>query len=182
LITIKAFNPKEDMYSLGILRFEDSLTYTLSPGILEKQIDGIFDVDGILSYDPIKEEVAYVYYYRNGFSLMDNRLNLKKRGHTIDTIGQAQLKIDTIQTDTRNERKLVSSLMVNPSSFTSDGLLYVRSKIKGRFEPPKTWEQTETIDVYELNTGNYRTSFYIYKETRDPVRRFFVIGKYFYAF
>lgn len=182
LMTIKAYNPKEDMYSLGTLKIEDSLPYTLNIGILEKQVDGVFDVDGTLSYDPIKEEVTYVYYYRNGFSIMDNRLNLKKRGHTIDTIGQAQLKIDTIQTDTRNERKLISSLMVNPSSFTSDGLLYVRSKIKGRFEPPKTWEQTETIDVYELNTGDYKTSFYIYKESKEPIRRFFVIGNFFYGF
>lgn len=181
-ISIKSYNSQMDMNSLGTLRIEDSLPYTLNTGILEKQVDGIFDVDGTLSYDPNDEELVYVYYYRNGFSVMDNRLNIKRRGHTIDTIGMAQLKIDTIQTDTRNQRKLISSLMVNPSSFISDGLLYVRSKIKGRYEPPKTWEQTETIDVYELSTGNYKTSFYIYKESKEPIRRFFVIGKFFYGF
>jgi len=182
LMAIKAYNPKEDMYSLGAMQIKDSLPYQLSPGILEKQVDGIFDVDGSLSYDTGTKELVYTYYYRNGFTVTDKRLNLKRRGHTIDTIGKAQLKIDTVKTSTRNERKLISSLMVNPSSFASNGLLYVRSKIKGRYEPNKTWEQTETIDVYELSAGNYRTSFYIYKESREPVRRFFVIGNSFYGF
>ncbi|MCX2680640.1 hypothetical protein OOZ15_11865 [Galbibacter sp. EGI 63066] len=181
-LAIKAYNSNEDAYSLGAMQIKDSLPYTLSPGILEKQVDGIFDVDGTLSYDTDTKELVYVYYYRNGFTVTDKRLNLKRRGHTIDTIGQAQLKIDTVQTNSRNQRKLISSLMVNPSSFANNGLLYVRSKIKGRYEPPKTWEQTETIDVYELSTGNYRTSFYIYKESGALVRRFFVIGDHFYGF
>ncbi|MEJ4088627.1 DoxX family protein [Galbibacter orientalis] len=181
-IAIKTYNPFKKMYSLGILQVKDSLPYRLSPEILEKQIDGIFDVDGTLSFDSSTNQLVYVYYYRNSYAIANNHINLKQRGSTIDTITKAQLKIDTVQTDERNERKLISSLMVNPSAFASDGLLYIRSKIKGRFESYTTWEQTETIDVYELSSTNYKSSFYVYKESGESVRRFFIIGKSFYGF
>jgi hypothetical protein len=177
-MAFRAFVPGTFMQTLGYLSLADSMPYILRPGLLEKQLDGNFDVDGILSYDRNSKQVVYTYYYRNAYLIADSLLNPEAAGNTIDTIAHAQLVIDS----SRHQRTLVSSLMVNASAFATDGLLYVRSKIKGRYQPEKTWKQTGTIDVYDLRTGNYRTSFYVYHTSGEPVRQFFVIGKSFYGF
>ncbi|MBN1183696.1 MAG: tellurium resistance protein TerC [Bacteroidales bacterium] len=177
-MAFRAFLPGTFRQALGYLQLADSLPYTLQPDLLEKQLDGNFDVDGILCYDSHSKQVVYTYYYHNAYLITDSVLNWLAAGNTIDTITRAQLVIDS----SRLQRALVSSLMVNASAFATDGLLYVRSKIKGRYQPEKTWKQTGTIDVYDLSTGNYRTSFYVYHASGEPVRQFFVIGKSFYGF
>ncbi len=179
-IAFRAFMPGKKEQVLGCLSLADSLPYTLTPGLLEKQVDGDFGVDGTLSYDRGKEQVVYTYYYRNSYLVANSLLELKARRNTIDTVTQVRLVIDTLAN--RYQRKLISALMVNASAFATDGMLYVRSKIKGRYQPEKTWKQTGTIDVYDLSTGNYRTSFYVYKTSGKPVRQFFIIGKNFYGF
>lgn len=177
-MAFRAFLPGTFRQTLGYLNLTDSLPYMLQPGLLEKQLDGNFDVDGILNYDGQSGQAVYIYYYRNAYVVTDSLLNRPTRRNTIDTITRAQLVIDSSD----HERALVSSLMVNAAAFAADGMLYVRSKIKGRYQPEKTWKHTGTIDVYDLTSGHYRASFYVYEEASKPVRQFFVVGNKFYGF
>ena len=57
---------------------DTSTSVSLKHGILEKQIDGVFDVDGILTYSTEPNLLSYVYYYRNEYIIMDSDLTVLK--------------------------------------------------------------------------------------------------------
>ncbi|MHA7943585.1 MauE/DoxX family redox-associated membrane protein [Formosa sp. 3Alg 14/1] len=181
-LVFKAYNSKVGSYNLGKMKIKDSLPFKFYPNLLRKQVDGIFDVDGNLQLDTNSDQLVYVYFYRNNYLVLDSALELKQKFSTIDTIRTAQLQIDTIHNGFRIQRKLISALMVNPTAFVDNNLLYVKSPIKGRFEPDKTWKQTETIDVYNINNGHYKTSFYIYYESGDVLKSFFILKNSFFGF
>jgi hypothetical protein len=65
---------------------------SLAPGLLQKQIDGVFCTDGMLRYNETLHRLIYTYFYRNEYVVYDTNLNLDYRGHTIDTISRAQIK------------------------------------------------------------------------------------------
>ncbi len=56
-----------------------------SKDLLQKQVDGIFCTDGMMSYCKKSGKLIYVYYYRNQFICADSNLHLIYRGNTIDT-------------------------------------------------------------------------------------------------
>ena len=180
LLIARAFEPHTGQLELVQIKLGTSFSSHALSGVLQKQIDGYFDVDGHLSFDSNTRQWVYTYTYRNGFRVLDPDLNLKYTGHTLDTIAHAQLRIDSISKP--GQHKLTGSVLVNAGSYAAGGLLYVHSKVKGNFEPAKTWDQTETIDVYDLKDGSYRSSFYVYPQKEQRLSRFFVSARHFYGF
>ena len=176
----RAFEPHTGQLELVQIKIGDSLSFRSLTGILQKQVDGYFDVDGHLSHDHHTKQWVYTYNYRNSFRLLDPELKLMYTGHTLDTIAHAQLRIDSISKP--GQHKLTGSVLVNSGTYSHRGLLYVHSKVKGRYEPAKTWEQTETIDVYSLKDGSYRSSFYVYPVEEQRLTRFFIRDNHFYGF
>ena len=146
---------------LGSMTFSDKKTKVqYSEGLLQKQIDGIFDCDGILHYNPEIQKLVYSYYYRNQFIVADKTMKLSYRGNTIDTTTKAKIKISTLS---NGDRKMaVPPLIVNKLTSTSGNQIFVNSNLRGRFESLNLWKQTSVIDVYNLNTKAYNYSFYVY--------------------
>ena len=175
----RAFDPHTGQLELVQIKLGDSLSSCSLTGTLQKQVDGYFDVDGHLSHDHHTKQWVYTYNYRNSFRVLDSHLKLKYTGHTLDTTAHAQLRIDSISKP--GQRKLTGSILVNAGTYAHRGLLYVHSKIRGKYEPAKTWEQTETIDVYSLKDGSYRSSFYVYPIKEQRLSRFFISDKRFYG-
>ena len=138
-----------------------------STNILEKQIDGIFCTDGMLHYDKYSSNLVYMYFYRNQFMCIDTSLNLLYKANTIDTISQAQIKVANIRSE---ERITMASppLLVNRASCVSNGWLFINSNLLAKNEDKKAFDQAAVIDVYNLQEGRYKFSFYIpdYKEKR----------------
>jgi len=91
-IAFRAQELKSSNNILGIFTFSDSLQVQYAPNLLQKQIDGFFDTDGMMHYDSKLQKLVYIYYYRNQFLVADKNGNLKYRGNTIDTTSKAQLK------------------------------------------------------------------------------------------
>lgn len=151
-----------------------------NPGLLQKQIDGIFDTDGILNYDPNTNRLVYLYYYRNQYIVADPTLKLIHRGNTIDTISKAQIKV-AFNKD-RNEKKLSAPpLTVNKNAYLYKGLLFVHSALMGKFEDAKMWKQASLVDVYDVNKRSYVVSFYIYNIDGKRLSHFMVEGNRFYG-
>lgn len=165
--------------TLGKLNFRSpKLTYY--PGLIKKQIDGVFDVDGILQFDTTKGLLAYTYYYRNQYIITDTELNLLHIGKTIDTISQAVIKVAYVKS--KKETKLAAPpLIVNRIACADNGLLYVNSALRGRYESDKMWEYATVIDVYEMQSGKYVSSFYVYNIKGEKLRSIMVKGKHLYA-
>lgn len=165
---------------LGITEFGANKKSFINPLLLQKQIDGIFDVDGTLMMDKQTHTIIYLYYYRNQYIVADPKLNLKFRGNTIDTVSRAQIKI-AHNTD-NDERSLAAPpLMVNKSAYAYKGLLFVNSNLIGKFEDASMWDQARLIDIYALKDKAYVSSFYVYNIDKLKLRHFIVYNNHFYA-
>jgi hypothetical protein len=145
----------------------------LDTTLLQAQIDGVFDVDGLLVKDPLAKKLGYVYYYRNQFFTMDNTLGSLFRQHTIDTVQRAQL---TIATKGKSGRTTLAAppLYINRTAAMSKEFMLVLSHRLGRNESREVLQQASIIDVYDHNKNTYEFSFYLYDIHKHKVREFAV--------
>lgn len=180
-LAIRSNNNLKGESQLGSLYFGNKSRVHFNENLLQKQIDGIFDVDGTLHYDQDLQKLVYVYLYRNQFIVADKTLHLNSRGSTIDTISKAQIKVADVKS--RHERKLAAPpLTVNKTSAVCKNLLFVNSALLGKYEPAEMWKEASIIDIYDLNTQSYQGSFYIYNIKREKLKNFFVRDNNFYGF
>ena len=133
---------------------------TTNDKLLEKQIDGVFDCDGMLRYNQNGQKLIYTYYYRNQFIIADKNLKVLYRNNTIDTNIVAKLKITTLSNGSRKIE--TPPLMVNRLSSIFDNQLFINSNLRGHFESKKMWKQSTIIDVYNYMEQTYSHSFYIH--------------------
>ena len=172
---IRARDPESNENILGIITHDTSTSIQLSRKLLSKQIDGVFDTDGMLLYNEQLDRIIYTYYYRNQFILADRKLTKTDDGHTIDTISKAQIKV-TYSSSTK-ERQLVSPpLIVNKGTNTIGNYLYVNSGLVGRYEAVDHWQRASVIDVYDLVRKTYAFSFYIPNKGKKRMTDFRVYG------
>lgn len=151
-----------------------------SPSLLQRQIDGIFDTDGMLHYDAGTAKMVYVYFYRNQFITADNNINLLQRGNTIDTISKAQIKVAVLH-DGKRKKMAVPPLVVNAQSALSNNLLFIESRIRGQRENEEMWKYASIIDVYNLENNSYVLSFPIFGTDSHKMSSFAVNNTHFYA-
>lgn len=165
---------------LGTFTFKDSLQVNYAPQLLQKQIDGFFDSDGMMQFDQQSQKLIYTYYYRNQFIIADTNLNLIHRGNTIDTITKAKLKVAHIKET--GEQKIASlPATVNQLTAVSNNLLFVNSKVIGRYEPKEMWKQASIVDVYNIEKNTYLSSIYVYNINKTNLKEMFVIDNNLYA-
>lgn len=180
-LAIRSNDNRKGESQLGSLYFGNKSQTHFNGDLLQKQIDGIFDVDGMLHYDRDLQKLVYVYLYRNQFIVADKTLKLNHRGKTIDTINKAQIKVVNVKS--RNERKLAAPpLIVNKTSSVCKNLLFVNSELLGKYEPVEMWKEASIIDIYDLTTNSYQGSFYIYNIGKEKLRHFIVWDNNFYGF
>ncbi len=165
---------------LGTFTFNDSLQVQYAPQLLQKQIDGFFDTDGMMQFDRQTKKLIYTYYYRNQFIITDNNLSLIYRGNTIDTTTKAKLKVAHIKET--GQRKIASlPTTVNQLTAVSNNLLFVNSKLIGRYEPKEMWKQASIVDVYDIEKNTYLSSIYIYDINKTKLKEMFVVDNNLYA-
>ncbi|AUP78713.1 hypothetical protein C1H87_08330 [Flavivirga eckloniae] len=170
-LAVSAMSSKTRELALGTIHLSDSATITLSHKLLQKQVDGIFDVDGKLLYNRQRKQLIYTYFYRNQYIVVNDNLQLQLRGKTIDSISQAQIKVIT----TKKEKKLAPSLMVNRYSATSGDHLFINSQILGRKEHLVSWKKSTTIDVYNIEKKKYKFSFYVKDIGENKLKAFYML-------
>ncbi|MEO2081156.1 MauE/DoxX family redox-associated membrane protein [Leeuwenhoekiella sp.] len=152
---------------LGLFSYADTSGFKLVPQILERQVDGIFDVEGFLIFNEELQRLIYVYRFRNEYLIMDTNLNDVHREKLIDTISIAQLQIDTIAS--KGQRKLgANTIHVSHNIATSGKQLYVHSKRLGKYEPELD-DGRSIVDVYDLKKGLYMHSLYLQHPGMKPL-------------
>jgi hypothetical protein len=152
-------------------KYAPHLTYV--PGLLEKQVDGLFCTDGMLHYDRATRQLVYLYYYRNQFICTDTSLNLIYRANTIDTTSRA--KIEVVEIASEKSLTLGSPpLIVNKKSCVSGGWLFVNSNLMANNEDEERFNDASVIDVYSLHDGSYRISFYLPNFENQKIKGFMV--------
>ncbi|MCI9843606.1 MauE/DoxX family redox-associated membrane protein [Flavobacterium pectinovorum] len=148
-------------------------------GLLEKQIDGIFDTDGTMQYSRSLRKLIYVYYYRNEYIAADENLKLQYRANTIDTTSKAKLKV--VKLKQSGDTKLAAPpYMVNRHTTLCDNLLFVNSLLRGRYEGNDVWKHATAVDVYDISKQHYILSFYVYDEEGFRMNNFFAADSAMY--
>ncbi len=161
---------------LGHLNFRKPVKITYHPELLQKQIDGYFDSDGMMHFDQESKKMIYTYYYRNQFIVTDDDLHLLYRGKTIDTTSRANIKIAYIE-DLKQQKLVSSSGPVNNLSTYNRNLLLINSKLRGRFETVEMWKRAAIVDVYNTRDNTYLSSIYIYNIQKDRLRDMLLINQ-----
>jgi uncharacterized membrane protein YphA (DoxX/SURF4 family) len=159
---------------LGVLKKEkDSINVRLEDNVLKAQIFGNFDTDGILFWNNEKRQTVYVYYYRNQFEVTDDQLKYLFTGKTIDTITEAQLDIAHYKKD--STYKLGRATIVNRIAAVWGKNLYVNSMRLGKYESEEILKSASIIDCYNIETKEYKHSFYLYHLPEQRLSEFRIL-------
>jgi hypothetical protein len=179
---IRSRNPKTNESILGLLTFSNGNTsVSWNDGLLQKQIDGVFDCDGMLRYNLKNQKLIYTYYYRNQFIVADKTIKDFYRDNTIDTTTLAKIKIASLGNGVRKMAQ--PPLMVNKLSSTVDNQLFINSNLRAHFESLKLWKQSSAIDVYNLKTKTYEYSFHVYNiNNKKPQAMYATKDKVYFIF
>lgn len=157
--------------NISLLDLKNQVSVETNNLLLQKQIDGFFDTDGMLRYNNDLNKIIYTYYYRNEFIIADTDLNLGYRGRTIDTVKNAVINISSTNSglvSTLAEKPLI----VNYQSYSFNKYLFIKSDRLGRFEPEEMIKDASIIDVYNLENETYEFSFYLYNYAGEEVKSF----------
>ncbi len=174
-LAISTISSKTKELALGTIRLADSATMTLSHTLLQKQVDGVFDVGGDLQYNQQRRQFVYTYLYRNQYIVANDSLELQLRGKTIDTISQAQIKIG----EAKDVKKIGPALKVNGATATYGDYLFVDSQILGAKESLTSWKNSTVIDVYHIENNTYAFSFYVEDIEKQKLRAFYIFDDKF---
>ncbi|WP_179021841.1 MauE/DoxX family redox-associated membrane protein [Winogradskyella forsetii] len=170
-LSILTTSTKTNTNTLGILKSKkDSLTLSLYPSILKQQINGTFDTDGLLLWDEQKQNIIYVYYYRNQYLVADKQLSKSTEGKTIDTISKAQ--IDVAYYPKKEEYKIGKSVIVNRFASIYGNNLYVNTDRLGKYEEEDILISASIIDQYDIRDNSYIQSFYFYHQPNEKLKEF----------
>lgn len=165
---------------IGIFTPERPLRIQYNQKLLQKQLDGVFDTDGMLLYDEKSKQMVYLYYYRNEFLVADQNTTLLTREKTIDTTSRAQIKVAYLKNG--SERRMAAPpKLINAHAALYGNLLFIHSPIKGQYEDDTLWKQAFIIDLYNVEKGSYLMSFAIYGIEDKKLMSFFVTSTHLYA-
>ncbi|RRJ90762.1 MauE/DoxX family redox-associated membrane protein [Flavobacterium macacae] len=179
-LVFRIIDPKTSTNVLGSFAISNTSAATYKSGLLEKQVDGIFDTDGMLLYSPGIGKVVYLYYYRNQFIVADQDLNLAYRGNTIDTTSRADIKVAVLKKHAQSKMD-APPLLVNKSCAVSNNLLFVNSDLPGRHESRQMWDKAAVVDVYDLNDNSYLFSCYVENVKGKKMKSFIVTDQHLFA-
>ncbi|MBW8244069.1 hypothetical protein K1F50_14770 [Muricauda oceani] len=174
-VFIRTINANNQKTTLGIIKKTDSFQVHLDTSLLESQLDGVFDVDGMLVNSENNQTLGYVYYYRNQFITFDSELTGQKKQRTIDTVQYAQLQVALANKKGQIQMK-APPLTINTSAVLSKELMLIQSDRLGRNESREMLDQAIIIDAYNYQKKTYEFSFYLYHIQKHKVREFTLHG------
>lgn len=177
---IKTISSRTNQSILGTIEKRKGFEVKLDSSLLVKQMDGVFDVDGIMLASEDKKYIGYVYFYRNQFFIMNYKLDVLVKDETIDTVRIAQIKLSKINKD--GEVKMAAPpLVINKTATLMDNFLLINSNRLGKYEAKEMLNQASIIDVYNWKKQSYEFSFYVYDVNQNKVKEFKVYDDYLVA-
>lgn len=140
--------------------------------IISSDADFGYSTDGILNYDQGSNRLVYLLFYRNQFLCMDSNLNLLYTGKTIDTVQSNHVNVVNA-----SKGEPVSSLKsahaittVNADFCFYKDNIFIISGLKSDNETPDSFKNNSAIDVYAIDNGAYKGSFYLPAIDGDKVK------------
>ncbi len=179
-VAVRFMDNKNGENQIGTINLNDTSKVNIATSLLQKQIDGIFDTDGYLHFDTKLNRLVYLYRYRNQYIVATSGLQPDYRGNTIDTVTHAHISLVKNKT-TGMTTYARPPLIVNKMSALNEERLFVNSTLPGKFEKDQLWKTASIIDVYDLKSKTYQSSFPIYHIGNNRLDSFIVRGNNLYA-
>lgn len=164
-------------YLLALLDLGSRDKVKLFDDLLSPQVDGVFDVDGLLQSN--STAVLYTYYYRNEFIVMDLKMKLRHNLHTIDSTSHAKIAVTELKDGSR--RMSAPPLKVNETYSTLGALIFIQSNMRGKYESSTMWKNYHVIDVYRTDAQYYVGSLRIKKTAKEPLHGFLFTAERLYV-
>ncbi|QQU02176.1 MauE/DoxX family redox-associated membrane protein [Myroides odoratus] len=157
---VRLYNSQQRTNMLGKIDLEICSIDTISD-VLNKKIDGLFDIDGQLLRDIKNNNVVYLFYYRNQYLNFElGNITKPLLQHTIDTMAQVPLTFGV--TENGNKKKLSKSFFkVNVNGTYFNNHLFIKSNTIGKDESAKRIKNFSIYDVYHVQENVYKFSFYM---------------------
>jgi hypothetical protein len=177
---LRSHSIKSNQYELAKESKIDTPNFEFKYGLLKKQVDGLFCVEGALHYNQELRKLVYLYTYRNQYMVLDTNLNLVQQYHTIDTFSHATIKVANIES--KNYSMLAAPpAQINNTSCVSGKYLFVQSNLLANNEDQKKFERSSIIDMYDLTRGYYLHSFYLSDFDRKKPGDFRILNNQLFA-
>ncbi|OAZ05245.1 methylamine utilization protein MauE [Flavobacterium succinicans] len=180
VIGLRANLGKNAAHVLGTYTRDAANKTTFNDKLVQPQLDGVFDTDGILLASTKLQQFVYLYYYRNTITVFSKEGRLSYRSTTIDTIKKAQIKVSYLK-EGAVRKMSAPPLIVNAQAALCESLLFVQSKIRGRLENGEIWKQASIIDVYDVAKKTYLFSFPIYSSEKTRLDAFYVTNTHLFT-
>lgn len=152
----------------------------LRNGNIEDSVDlmrsfstGDLERDGFVAYDVENKRTFFIEYYRNKIYCLDSTFSLLYKASTIDTTSTTSVGFQELdESDGVRITPSTPRIPVNLEGCVDGNRLYVRSALKSDNEKAKVFRNNAVIDVYDVNNGNYISSFYIPYQDGAPLMSF----------
>lgn len=148
------------LFTLAVLDLAHVPKLKLFPKAIEKQIDGIFDADGMLTagQEP-QSKAVYIFFYRNELITADYSFSTIRKQKTIDHTSRALIKTKELS-DGKN-MMTAPPVKVNKGIAVCDNLVFIVSAMRGKHEPLFIHRNRDAVDIYNTDTREYQGSFYL---------------------
>lgn len=149
--------------------------FQFKPELLNKQVDGMFCLDGKLHYSKQLGRLAYIHFYKDEIIIADSNFNLLQRAHTIDGFKKARISSTYIE---RTKQNMLTRppMQVNALSYLYRDKIYIQSNVQGSNDDVEEFTSGHVIDIYNLYNGRYSKSFYLPKYKNIPASSFLIGG------
>lgn len=144
--------------------------------VLEKQVDGLFCVQGSMHLSRDRGRIIYIYSFRNEYIVLDTNLNVLNRFNTLDTFRHANVAVASIEG--RHQVMLSRPpASTNGHSATWSKFLFVQSPLLAKNGDREKFKRAAVVDAYDFIEGTYRFSFYVPNFRNQRMRDFRVTDR-----
>jgi hypothetical protein len=141
---------------------------------LEVLGDGGIATDGVLKVDRLHNLYAYCYYYSNRFFIFDSSLSNVKQFRTIDSYNKFQVKAGDVENNSYTN--VSPAVFVNCCISIENDLVYINSEVRAKNESQSQLRDSTVIDIYNMKSGEYLSSFYIPRINNERMSDLNVVG------
>lgn len=177
---LRSLSTRYNEFDLAIRNPNDTPSFKFNHTILEKQIDGQICISGNMVYNKQINKSIYVYTYRNQYLIIDEDFKTINRLNTIDTFKTAHLDIGNSK-DGSTKMLGGSSFVTNIKSCSYDKYLFINSNVLAKNEDQITFLQSSVIDIYDIEKGEYLSSFHIPNYLNNHLSDFMIVENHLTA-
>lgn len=132
--------------------------------------------DGLMGFDTLTGQIAFVQFYKNGILTMDSDFHLGPFIKTIDTVLHGRTSAGSYRED--GDLRFANNtpqFFVNLNADMHDGMVYINSLLRADNENKDGFDAYSDIDAYSLKTHQYQYSIKVPRLNNRKIMSFRIL-------